>query len=195
MNHPSDCEQPWMGTYSGGKFNFLEPETGDIDLVDIAHGLSLNNRFNGATIFPYSVAQHSMLMTHVVPYEHRRVALLHDAAEAYLPDVHSLLKDQLGGWRELEGRVQRAIFRAFGVDDEEVEACRVTVKEADLRLLATEKKELMRYNPHPWEILQGVEPLPLAIFPIHWKEVKQDFLRKFEEVFGVPQEAAGLLAR
>ncbi len=71
-------------------------EIGTIHLFDIAHHLSRIARFNGATRnpgFPYSVAQHSMLVEALMPVTSsvpaRLFALLHDAHEAYLGDLTS----------------------------------------------------------------------------------------------------------
>lgn len=176
-------DQPWMITYSGGRFNFLDPREDDIHLIDIAHHLSLKNRFNGATEYPYSVAQHSLLVAASVPHECKRVALLHDAAEAYLPDVHTQLKDMLQGFRKLEHSIQTVIFRRFGVDQEEVDACSKIVKSCDLKMLATEKKNMLRERADKWPQLEGIEDLNLTIFPTSWKEIKPLFIKECERLF------------
>ena len=38
----------WITTFTGKKFHFLDPRIDEIDIIDIAHHLSLNCRFIGA---------------------------------------------------------------------------------------------------------------------------------------------------
>jgi hypothetical protein len=118
----------------------FDPKPEQIDIRDIAHALSMKCRFTGHTRYHYSVAQHSLLVcllaTHRGYPEHViRQALLHDATEAYLPDVASPLKRVLwvsadpqnagpGGstmlsFKEAENRLQACIFEAFGLPKQE----------------------------------------------------------------------------
>ena len=53
----------WIETYSGKRFYILDPRPQDVDIVDIAHALSLLTRFTGHTREFYSVAQHSVLVS------------------------------------------------------------------------------------------------------------------------------------
>ena len=54
----------WQRMLSGRRLNILNPSPMDIEIDDIAHGLSFLARWNGQTIgdFPFSVAQHSILV-------------------------------------------------------------------------------------------------------------------------------------
>lgn len=92
----------------------LTPE--DVRIEDIAHHLALINRFNGGTPKPISVAQHSVLVSRLLPDEHALAGLLHDASEAYLGDVTKWLKmsDAMTAYREAEAWAQRVIFGVFG---------------------------------------------------------------------------------
>lgn len=56
-------------TFSGIAFDLLNPKPEMILLEDIIHSLALINRFNGASIFPYSVAQHSLYVASLLPSE------------------------------------------------------------------------------------------------------------------------------
>ena len=53
--------------YSGKPYFPFDPHVEDIDIVDIAHALSLTNRFGGHTKFPVSVAQHSVCLLYTSP--------------------------------------------------------------------------------------------------------------------------------
>lgn len=98
---PSD----YFGTWSGGRAYAAHPERADIRLFDIAVALSRVCRYGGHAQHCYSVAQHSVLVSHLVHREFALCALMHDAAEAYLGDVITPLKRVLG---EAYARLERA---------------------------------------------------------------------------------------
>ena len=79
-------------TYTGVMFDPLNPDTELIDIVDIAHALSMLCRANGHFKSFYSVGQHSincMKEAKARGYSEKvqLACLLHDASEAYLSDV------------------------------------------------------------------------------------------------------------
>jgi hypothetical protein len=90
------CPGAWIQTYTGGTFCPFAPRVEDLDIRDIAHHLSNESRFAGATRHFYSVAQHSLYVRQMVPkdapVEYKLWALLHDAAEAYLKDLPRPIK-------------------------------------------------------------------------------------------------------
>lgn len=63
----------------------LKPENLDPEFIGLTLGKI--NRFNGRTYVPWSVAQHSVLVAHLVPENRRAWALLHDAHEAFIGDL------------------------------------------------------------------------------------------------------------
>ncbi|MBR9652087.1 hypothetical protein [Thalassovita aquimarina] len=109
-------DDAWIQTISGRKFPVGEPDPEQIDIEDIAHALSLLVRFNGHCTRFYSVAEHSVHVSHEVAPELALIGLLHDAAEAYLGDVPSPLKKQLSQFSEFEHKMELAIGECFGVD-------------------------------------------------------------------------------
>lgn len=158
------------------------PERGVFDIRAIAHALSHINRFTGHTIAPYSVAQHSVLVSRACPPELAFAGLMHDAHEAFVGDVASPIKWELGrAWRELEERVERATLAAFGLPWPHLPG----VKHADLVLLATEKRDLLIWDdPEPWPCLDGIEPLPQTITPWSPRLAEATFLRDFNLLNG-----------
>ncbi len=154
----------WMQTWSGKQFYPEDPRPEDIDIEDIAHALSLVNRFCGHSALALSVAQHSVVVAQAVSAELSALetasdpekmtrsgfaevvlwGLLHDAAEAYIGDVTWPLKQapEMRGYKELEARVMNAIIKRFGLLSTEPEL----VKAMDLRALATEKRDIMAYS-------------------------------------------------
>jgi hypothetical protein len=82
----------YMSVFTGGRYFPCDPRVSEIHIADIAHGLANQCRFNGQTRRFYSVAEHSVLASYIVPMEDRFEALMHDAAEAYVGDMIRPLK-------------------------------------------------------------------------------------------------------
>src|SRR5579864_6398305 len=80
-------------TYSGRMVDVFRITPDDIDIGDIAHALALTNRFGGHSIVAYSVAQHSLAVSHLQDTTINSIwGLLHDSAETYLTDLASPIK-------------------------------------------------------------------------------------------------------
>lgn len=163
----------WMQTYSGRKFYPLDPRPEDIDPVDIAHALSLLCRYNGHVDRFYSVAEHCLLMSQTFddPFL-ARWALLHDATEAYVGDMIRPLKLSMKKYRRAEDRVMLAICERFdlpftyGFIDSpgvpRVAQMPALVKEADSRILLTERAALLKAPPEAWA-MDDLEPLDVEV--------------------------------
>lgn len=109
-------------TRSGSGVDYLKPE--NIDLADIAAGLSQQPRFAGQTRIPFSVAQHCLLVARLCPMQ-RAHALIHDAQEALLGDLPTQAKEAMrklskgkSPYDELEKRLHAAIAKAVGLEPE-----------------------------------------------------------------------------
>jgi uncharacterized protein len=152
----------WFQTYTGKLVCVTDPKPEDVDVVDVAHALSMTCRFGGHCRDFYSVAEHSVHVAstdlqstrcgfptrdHVL---HDLALLLHDSAEAYLGDVVSPLKCNLGGYRELETRWLHAVELKLGLGTLLSEP-REYVKQADHRVLSVEVVTLHdRVDPTWW---------------------------------------------
>ena len=111
-----------LRTVSGRTINLLDPRPADITIGDVAHSLARICRFGGQIEPWWSVADHALLcrdlMIDVGFPELALEALHHDSAEAYLGDVITPLKRELGEtYRRITRGVDRAIGAAFAVDD------------------------------------------------------------------------------
>lgn len=186
---PSDGETPgagWIQTFTGKRFWPLSPRAEDVDIRDIAHALAMKCRFNGHTREFYSVAQHSVLVAHLVAETSPQFALdglLHDAAEAYLPDVASPIKDSVLLGRDLrtgamydlfwivEHDLLTVIHHALGLGRPNYSL----VKDADLTLLATEARDLM-HQPPPAVWKEMPEPLAGRVWEWNWDMSEDMFL-------------------
>jgi 5'-deoxynucleotidase YfbR-like HD superfamily hydrolase len=168
----------WISTYTGRHFNYAAPNLDSICLLDIAHSLSQINRFCGHTNWPYSVAQHSVGASYIVPQEFALEALMHDAHEAYVNDMMSPLKHILPDYKSIEARIEQLVRLKFGLPLK----TSPEVKHADLVMLATEKEALLHANSGDWPILEGVTPSNRIIVPMSHVEAKQQFIHRFHDL-------------
>ena len=105
-------------TYTGVMFDPVKPNPDLIDIVDIAHALSMLCRANGHFKSVYSVGQHSincMKEAKARGYSEKvqLACLLHDASEAYLSDVTRPVKKELPKYLEIEKPLQDAIWNKY----------------------------------------------------------------------------------
>lgn len=103
-------------TYSGHYFDVFDPNPDQIEIVDIAHSLSLLCRFAGHIKSFYSVAEHSIWVADKVSKTHALTALLHDASEAYLIDMPKPIKDEIPQYLEIENNLMKVIAEKLGFE-------------------------------------------------------------------------------
>ncbi len=171
--------EPWIQTYTGRRFNLVNPKMEDVCIEDIAHSLSNLCRFTGHTREFYSIAQHSVNVSYFCDRVDALYGLLHDASEGLgFNDINSPLKrtPQLEGYRELEKNMQGVIYGAFGLSDKEP----ASVKISDLLMLATEARDLLSPLHYDWNM--PLNPVPFKIEPLSPKEAKALFLNRFDEL-------------
>lgn len=179
---PPRCDKTWVCTASGRRFWPLNPRADEVFITDIAHHLSNICRFTGAVRKFYSVAQHSVLASWLLNsrgLDLARWGLLHDASEAYICDVARPLKPYLGDYRAIEGRLELAISDRFVLPWPMPE----DIKEADSRLLATERRDLMPRLLDQCRLSTTLEPLVSIIHPWSPVEAREKFLDRFRELF------------
>ena len=166
----------WITTYTGKKFHFLDPQPDEIDIIDIAHHLSLVCRFVGACREFYSVAEHSVRVAEIVPDEYKLHALLHDASEAYIPDLPRPEKAEIPKFKLIENVILQAIWDKYVPNNWRLDL-RI-IKEADNILLATEARDLMD-NTNDWAELP--KPLIEIIQPLLSTEAERLFTYRFNK--------------
>lgn len=138
-----------MQTFSGVAYWPLDPRPDEVRLEDIAHHLSQICRYTGACREFYSVAEHAVHVSHLVPEELALHALHHDDAEYVCNDLARPVKYSVVGYKETERINEAAITDYLGLppltDDQ-----RVLLKLADNAMLLAEQALLMGPPPQPW---------------------------------------------
>lgn len=149
---------PTILTFDGHYFSFAEPDPAHFTLRSIAQGLANTCRFGGQCYPFYSVAEHSVWVSRLVPEEFALAALFHDAAEAFIGDMPKPLKVLLPDYQEVERRIEEVLFPALGLPVK----LPPEVEHADRVMLATEQQQLMR-NKDRWEWTDGIEPANIQL--------------------------------
>lgn len=130
---------------SGILRNVLDPVPEEIRLSDIAYNLASQVRFAGGSRPRYTVAEHSVWVSLIVPREYAAVGLLHDATEGLgLVDVPRPIKHlpEMAEYRALEQLNEECVAKRFGLPYPWPKE----VRDADEMLLAAECRQLMRVD-------------------------------------------------
>jgi hypothetical protein len=173
----------WMQTYTGRAYWPCEPRVEDVCIEDIAHHLSMICRYTGACSRFYSVAEHSVIVSLMVPPQDALCGLLHDATEAYISDVNRPVKRGPGmeGYRAIEKLNWAVIADHFGLPYEMPHS----VEQADAEMLYHEQAALLGPSPRrDWGMGQPKPAAVRADLVKGWTpmEAKAVFLSRFEEL-------------
>lgn len=172
----------YFQTFNGKRVHPFSPNTDEILIEDVAHSLSQQCRFLGHTRSLYTVAQHSVLVSEMVPRGDALWGLLHDASEAYMGDLPAPIKRdrRMQFYRIAEDHLLACIVQKFGLPPEMPES----VKRADKILLATEFRDVTNVDDLEWVIAEcGCEPAEsLWITPWAPAVVEHRFLTRFQEL-------------
>lgn len=186
-------KRAWQRMLSGRRLDLLDPTPMDIEIEDIAHGLSFVARWNGQTEgeFAYSVAEHSILVEQLyasivpsAPIKWRLAALLHDAPEYVIGDMISPVKAAVGaGYAELDARLTAAIHLRFGLPAQLPVAVKKQIKKADTLSAWLEATQIAGFSVAESNKFFGKPPinapLPQRLVPRPPKQVKAAFIEQF----------------
>ncbi|MEP6477831.1 MAG: hypothetical protein ABJB03_00440 [Rhodoglobus sp.] len=178
----------WAQTYTGGRFYPLSPRAEDVDPVDIAHALAMLCRYNGHVDRFYSVAEHCLLMSLVMPTPELALeALLHDGSEAYVGDMVSPLKHtlEMAPYRLAEDYVTDAIAIRFGllIGTDGHHSKSPEVQDADTRILLTERTALLSHHKpsNRWHV-DGMEALDVEILALEPRAAEAAYIARLEQL-------------
>lgn len=161
----------------GEVFDFDNPDASTVTLEDYAFALACTVRwraqtwFNGERCF-YGVGQHCCIGTRDLmraghDAEVCRSFLFHESDEVPLPDMPKPAKVYMPEFSALAKRCGAALDRRFGITHPDP----VLIKVQDIRMLVTEKRDLLpghaanAFTTDGTTPTEGFEPLPDPIWP------------------------------
>jgi len=183
MTHADNGDQNWILTHSGIAFDLVNLDADSVDIEDIAFSLGGLCRYTGHPEPFYSVAAHSVIGSQFVSKPAQLHMLMHDSAEAYTNDLTPQVKRMCPEFKLLENRVLKIIYDHFGFDLPSTEIYK-EVKEADLRMHITERKQIMPEPPIPWQRDHPDGPYDYRLPVWSPKAGQLAFLMAFEQLRG-----------
>ena len=171
-------------TYTGKSINLFSPHPDEVCMADIVAALPHRNRYNGQTIWPYSVCTHSCTIFDYVyqvdpaPTLNKLAwALMHDATEAYLPDIPRPYKHAIPIFGEHEDRLMAVIAEKYHMTPE----CPDIVKYADKHIGRREAYELF---PTPPAWVEDYDDIGTDVPRWDVDESRRQFHKRLQAVFG-----------
>ena len=190
-----DSSRSWQRMLSGRRLNLLNPSPLDIEIEDIARGISRVARWNGQTLgdHPLSVAQHSVIVADILSINKKNIlnkwllaALLHDAAEYIISDMITPLKTILGSkYIQIEDIIQSAIHLRFRLPSEIPKSIYKSIKRCDRQTAFLEAVQIAGFSENEARnTLSTPKIIPkYKIIPLSSKKAEYLFLKKFHELY------------
>lgn len=182
----------YIETYTGKAFFPSNPRVEDVTIIDIAHHLSNQCRYSGATAWHYSTAQHCCLLATYAEYGLKATPLdclqmlIHDAAEAYLVDLPRPIKQHMPEFRVVDCNIQTAVRKWLTLDTVSLPSWQ---DELDSRIIVDERAQVMSDSGNDWK--HDLVPLGIEIAPWEPYVAEQQFLMRYanysQKVFGSHQ--------
>jgi len=185
-----------MITLAPSPHRYIELSNGDIfypetetyfNPVTIAHSGALTCRFGGQCKDFYSVAQHEVLVSHIMdefggdPFE----GLLHDASESFMLDMPTPIKRMLPDYSKLEKDLCRRIRIWAGLPPEKTTECEF----ADKLALFMEGYDLIPHRGESFDNPDGLREIALEhrrkflpyLVPSTWQSARDTWLLHYHQ--------------
>ena len=187
----AEAPRAWQRMLSGRRLDLLDPSPLDIEIEDIAHGLSRVARWNGQTIgkHAFSVAQHSLMVEDICrklaptwDKKRRLMALLNEETEYVIGAMISTFKAGIGfDSKTFETKLGAAIHLRFGLPPQPIPAVKSVIKRADLICAYFEAVQLAGFSETEAKRFFGAPPrtIKLRLAPKPTGEVQEAFLKRF----------------
>lgn len=178
-------------TASGAFLDIMNPKAEDVSMDDIDFALRRIYRFGGHA--NYTVLQHSLSVFEICytlynenpSHQLRLAALLHDAAEAYIGDIPTPIKNLIPGIEDIEINILKAIYEHLGLSWEDAQPSSIemdVLKYADAIALVEEARVFLRSkgrNADYWGTLaEDLSAHPFAQNPNCRFEAYKEFVRE-----------------
>ena len=192
------AERAWQRMLSGRRLDLLDPSPLDVEIRDIAHGLSRVARWNGQTTgtWAFTVAQHCLLVEELMgtlkdglDQQWRLAGLLHDAPEYVMGDMISPFKTAIGiDYIAFEHSLQAAIHIRFGLPATLPPGIKRLIKRADRVAAHLEAIHLAGFSRTEANRYFGRLPADFdrAIRPQSPERSRRAFLKRFQSLAGAP---------
>ena len=172
----------FIETYTGRAFWPLEPKVEDVSIIDIAHHLSNQCRYSGATESFYCTAQHCCLLENYAAKKNASVLdrlqiLTHDAPETYLVDIPRPVKQFMPEYRKWDHQINVVVRSWLGLDGVPIPSWQ---DEYDSRIVVDEHEQALS-NSLDWGH-DARNPLGIAISPWSPKVSEQQFLMRYADL-------------
>ena len=190
-----NSSRSWQIMLSGRRLNLLNPSPLDIEIEDIAKGISRVARWNGQTLgdHPLSVAQHSVIVADIFSINKKNIlkkwllaALLHDAAEYIISDMITPLKTIIGSkYLLVESMIQSAIHLRFRLPSELPKSIYKSIKRCDRQTAFLEAVQIAGFSEkEARNTFSSPRIIPkYRIVPLSAKKAEHLFLNKFHEFY------------
>lgn len=163
------ARRPHMAWTGSRMIDVRDPDPADIIMSEIATGLSRETRYGGAaTIIPWSVGQHSLLMLGfaredgMTSRELLLTILLHDSPEYMLRDLIRPVKAQCKDYQRLEKRWWIVIALKYDLPFD----MPGIVKHYDNLAAASEKAALISPEAGEWPGLPAPREIPTSLLTL-----------------------------
>ena len=192
----------WIVMADGSEYHLtgIDAVHNDFDPHVLAHHLAQINRYTGATVRPYSVAEHSLLCADIaqamnLPRVAQLACLVHDYHEAITGDCIAPVKWTVGhAWEHFEQPIARTLHRHLGLHST-FSAWRERIRGIDLMALATERRDLLPYSTkhnRPWPVIdtpgmtvhpfEGARLNTMKREQMHWTEWRDALRERFNQL-------------
>jgi len=170
-----------VNVYAPGSFFVSQ-----VRLSDIMVGLAKICRFNGQIDRFYSVAEHSVWVSHIAEVEGDEdaiiPALFHDAHETYSGDYPSPQKDMVPELRPFEDSYELVVREALGLPDSQ-DPVWWRVRQYDTLILHRELKALRRVLPDWYDpSLERLVPASVQPVGFEWQEAQAFFRARLHDL-------------